>query len=217
MKELPYVYVESGEENPYEQYWQRAYTWYEIKDNPDLMHMLNNQKEIIFVLPHDTYTFWMRTFRWERYVYHHMEQTIIRIGEEEVALNAPTVEQISREDGTHYYEWDGGYTAQTLVAHPTERHNLKAGLETTYKRRDRNFKNNYSPDVFWGGFGNDLARRLGDKHKKFNWNMKNDNSMWLPIAFSVATGYEVGMDCIGKETPVERTMTINGRGYQGLI
>lgn len=217
MKELPYVYVESGGENPYEQYWQRAYTWYEIKDNPNLMYMLDKQKEIIFVLPHDTYTFWMRTFRWERYVYHHMQQSAIMVGEEEVALNTPTVEQISREDGTYYYEWDGGYTTQPLVAHPTERHNLMAGIETTYARRDKNFKNQYSPDVFWGGFENDLARRLGDKHKSFHWNMENDISMWLPIAFSVATGHEVGMDCIGKETPVERTMTINGRGYQGLI
>jgi hypothetical protein len=47
--------------------------------------------------------------------------------------------------------------------------------------------------------------------------MDNNTSMWLPIAFSIATGHEVGMDCIGKETPVERTMTINGYGYQGLI
>lgn len=217
MKELPYVYVESGEQNPYEQYWHRAYSWYEIKDNEDLIHMLNNQKEIIFVLPHDTYTFWMRTFRWERYVYHHMEQSEIWEGDGSIAFNAPTVEQLSRDDGTRYYAWDGGYTTQSLIAHPTERHNLKAGLETTYTRRDRNFKNNYSPDVFWGGFSNDLANRLGDKHKKFHWNMGDDISMWLPIAFSVATGYEVGMDCIGKETPVERTMTINGRGYQGLI
>ena len=217
MKELPYVYVETGGENPYLQYHQRAYTWYEIKDNPDLMYMLDKQKEIIFVLPHDTYTFWMRTFRWERYVYHHMEQDNIRQGDTSISFNAPTVEQLSRDDGTHYYEWDGGYETRALVAHPTERHNLMAGLETTYTRRDRNFKNSYSPDVFWGGFSNDLARRLGDKHKKFHWNMDNNISMWLPIAFSVATGHEVGMDCIGKETPVERTMTINGIGYQGLI
>lgn len=218
MKELPYVYVdmELGEESPYLPYWHKAYTWYEIKDNEELMHMLNSQKEIIFVLPHDTYNLWMRTFKWERYVYHHMEQDVSYL-DNQTPFNAPTYEAIYRGDGTYYHEWDGGYVEQPLVAHPTERHNLRAGLETTYARRDRKFKNNYSSDVFWGGFENDLANRLGDRHKKFNWDMRDDNSMWLPIAFSIATGHEVGMDCIGKETPVERTMTINGRCYQGLI
>ena len=203
--------------------------------------MLENQHQLIFVFPYDTYYLWMRTLGWTKMVYTHAHTCSSWDWDSEEWTN-----EISRWDYEWYYdeEWDRTYPVpkydpntgeqlkvryegsqgedpnyEWLVAQPWDRHNLPRAL---FMGGQRNL--GFYPD------GTDMSggscEGMGDFDNRCGilqgtpgypkWSMKRGSKYFLPIQINIMTGKELSHGNTSKSTPFNVKLSITGNGNQSM-
>ena len=209
------------------EYYEHAYTLDQIENNPDLLYMLQAQKEIIFVYPYDTFYLWMRNLGWQRMVYEHAE----------IYSDYDYDEEEWRSDVFSWdYEWDGEEPGEGTPYHttdpetgdyartrnteenpfyvkPWDRHNLIRAMFLCGKR-NKEIQCGYD-DWTMGQFDNNMGFFNGT-HKQPRWKMKQCTVYYYPVQFNINTGKQLSKGPTSNSTPFNVTLQLSDAGNQNI-